>query len=80
MSGQGSGSADQSTFGIGLAAGQQIQMFGAQVEAQPYPSVYKRSTTARGIYTQTYFASDELNIVGTSVGLSSCQISLISWF
>lgn len=80
INGKGTAGANQSTFGVTLAAGQQVQLFGPQVEAQPYPSAYKQATAARGIYQKTYFASDELNIVSTGVGLSSCKITLISWF
>jgi hypothetical protein len=78
ISGTGASGAVNSTFGIALNPGQQIQIFGPQVEAQPYPSAYKQTVTARGIYPNTWFAADELNIVSTGVGLSSCQIALRS--
>src|SRR5580658_9289377 len=78
VSGLGVGGAAQSTFSIGLAAGQAIDVFGLQVEAQPYPSAYKQTSAALGIYEQTYFANDELTITTTSVGLSSCEITLMS--
>jgi hypothetical protein len=80
MGGRGVNGASQSSFGITLAAGQQIEMFGPQVEAQPYPSAYKQTTTPRGIYQQTTFATDELNVVSTGKALSACQISLMSRF
>jgi hypothetical protein len=78
LNGRGTSGATESTFGVLLAPGQGIQVFGPQVEVQPYPSTYKSTTVARGIYQQTSFAADELNIVSTSVGLSSCQITLRS--
>jgi hypothetical protein len=78
VSGLGTGGAAQSTFSIALAAGQTIDVWGLQVEAQPYPSAYKQTSSALGIYESTYFENDELTITSTSVGLSSCQIALMS--
>jgi hypothetical protein len=68
----------QSTFSIVLAAGQTIDVFGLQIEAQPYPSIYKGTQTARGIYEETRFDQDELEIVNTAPGLSSCNLNLVS--
>jgi hypothetical protein len=78
LSGPSVSGAANSTFGVAVNPGGQIQIFGPQAEAQPYPSAYKQTVTARGIYPKTRFAADELNIVNTSVGLSSCQIALRS--
>jgi hypothetical protein len=78
VSGKGVGGASQSTFSLGLAAGQGVKIWGLQVEAQPSPSAYKQTKTAAGIHEETYFGSDELTITSTSVGLSSCDIVLTS--
>ncbi len=78
VSGLGTSGAIQSTFSIVLAAGQAISVWGMQVEAQPYPSAYRRTGSALGIYEETYFADDELTSTSTSVGLSSCAINLVS--
>ena len=78
VNGLGTSSAAQSSFSIGLSAGQTIYIRGLQVEAQPYPSAYKQTSAALGIYEETYFGNDELKITSTGVGLSSCAISLIS--
>ena len=78
VSGLGVSGAAQSTFSIVLAAGQTIDLWGLQVEAQPNPSAYKQTNAAIGIYEETYFENDELKITSTSLGLSSCEISLIS--
>jgi hypothetical protein len=77
-SGPGSAGATESTFSIAAGAGQTIQVYGLQVEAQPYPSLYKQTTTALGIYEETWFANDVLTITGTSPGLSSCNVVLVS--
>ena len=78
ISGSGLSGASHSTFAISISPGQQIDVFGPQVEAQPHPSAYKKTVTARGIYSQTRFASDDLNIVSTGVGRSSCRFALQS--
>jgi hypothetical protein len=75
---KGVGGAQQSTFSIALAAGQTVDVWGLQVEAQPYPSAYKQTSAAVGIYEETYFGDDELTVTSTSVGFSSCGITLIS--
>lgn len=78
VSGLGTSGAAQSSFSIGLAAGQTVDVWGLQVEAQPYPSVYRQTSAALGIYEETYFGNDELKITSTGVGLSSCEITLMS--
>lgn len=78
LSGSGTAGAANTTFGLLLNPGQQIQMFGPQVEVQPWPSPYKQSGNARGVYPNSWFASDELNIVNTGVGLYSCELALRS--
>jgi hypothetical protein len=78
ISGAGLSGAAHSTFAVSLLPGQQVEIFGPQVEAQPYPSGYKRTVTARGIYPQTWFASDDLSIVSTGPGLSSSRLTLQS--
>jgi hypothetical protein len=78
VSGAGVGGAVESSFSIVVVAGQTIDVWGLQVEAQPYPSVYRQTSVAEGIYGETHFENDELKITSTSPGFSSCEISLMS--
>jgi hypothetical protein len=78
VNGTGIGGAGQSTFSIALPAGLTVDVWGLQVEAQPYPSAYKQTTAALGIYEETYFDGDVLTITSTNVGFSSCEITLMS--
>jgi hypothetical protein len=78
VSGAGTAGAENSSYSIVIPAGRTIQMWGPQVEAQPYPSQYKTATAAAGIYEETYFASDELTIANTAPGLYSCEFKLLS--
>jgi hypothetical protein len=78
VNGTGVGGAGQSTFSVALPAGMTIDVWGLQVEAQPYPSAYKQTSAALGIYEETYFGEDDLTITSTNLGFSSCEITLIS--
>lgn len=78
LSGTGAGGAAQSSFSIAVAPGQSIDVWGLQVEAQPYPSAYKPTRAPEGIFEETWFEDNELPIASTSPGLSSCDVRLIS--
>jgi hypothetical protein len=78
VSGAGAIGTVQSTFSIGIGPGHSIDVWGLQVEPQPYPSAYKPTETARGIYQETYFGTDELVMRSDGVGRSSCEIVLTS--
>jgi hypothetical protein len=78
VNGAGASGAVQSSFSISVAAAQTIDVWGLQVEVQPYPSAYRQTTAPLGIYEETYFENDELSITSVSPGLSSCDIRLLS--
>lgn len=78
VTGAGATGAAQSSFSIVVSAGQTIEVWGLQVEAQPYPSAYKQTLAALGIYEETYFGTDELTVTSSGPGLSSCNVTLLS--
>lgn len=78
ISAEGLAGATQSSFSIAISSGQTIDVWGLQVEAQPCPSAYKQTATPKGVFEETYFEDDELKITSTSVGLSSCDLRLMS--
>jgi len=78
VSGTGAQGAGESTTGISIAPGQSVEVWALQFEAQPYPSQYKQTLGAAGVYEETYFGNDELSVTSTGVGLSSCEITLLS--
>jgi hypothetical protein len=78
VGGAGPNGAVQASFSISVAAAQTIDVWGLQVEVQPYPSAYRQTTAPLGIYEETYFDNDELSITNVSPGLSSCEIRLLS--
>jgi hypothetical protein len=78
VSGTGIAGAAHSTFSLVIPAGQTIDVFGVQVEVQPWPSVYRQTSAASGIYSETYFADDELTMTSTGLCFSRAAINLIS--
>jgi len=65
-------------FGIQLPAGAQVDVFGAQVEAQPAAGLYKKTIDLGGVYTQTRFSADLLTVSATAPNQHACQVDLIS--
>ena len=72
--------ADTWSVGIQLLPGQQVQVFGPQVDAQPSASGYRQTTGAGGIYTNTYWALDALAFAIAGPDEFSTQISLESYW
>jgi hypothetical protein len=64
-------------FGLELQPGASIDVFGLQVEAQPGPSTYKKTTSRCGIYPNARFNDDALEIVTIGPGRHSCAIKVI---
>jgi len=77
-SGKLSVQADGIAFGVQLPAGAQVNVFGAQVEAQPQAGVYKKTTDLGGVYANTRFSSDAITFASDAPDQSSGQIELIS--
>lgn len=71
---------DAAPFSVAIQPGDAVDVSGLQVEAAPYPSMYKPTTDASGIYENTSFAADRLAMTATGPGLSACEFTLISRF
>jgi hypothetical protein len=78
ITGTGQAGDTNSTFGIAVASGASIRVFGLQVEVQPWPSPYRPTGSATGILEETRFDGDELVVTNTSPGSSACEVRLIS--
>lgn len=65
-------------FGVQLPAGFQVDVFGAQVEAQPEAGLYKKTIDRGGVYSNTRFASDLISFIATAPNQNACQLDLIS--
>ena len=59
------------TVAISLAAGQQVQLYGPQLEAQIVPSPYRPTAEIGGVYANAHWAIDQLSITANAPNLFS---------
>ena|ERR1700680_729923 len=65
------------SFGLQLGAGDRIEAFGAQVEAQPAAGPYKKTSDRSGVYSATRFDSDCLQRSTDAPNQNSCIVNLV---
>jgi hypothetical protein len=63
-------------FGIEIGAGDVVEVYGLQVEAQNAASGYKASTLG-GVYEDAHLGDDVLTITSTDVNRHSCTVKII---
>jgi hypothetical protein len=63
-------------FAIGIGAGDAVDVYGLQAEAQAAPSTYKESTRG-GVYGNAHLADDVLAVTTTDVNRHSCKLKVI---
>ncbi len=64
------------TIGLRLSAGQQITVWGAQLEAQPAPSQYRRTAQRSGVHSNSHWAVEQLSIAATAPDLYSTAFTI----
>lgn len=64
------------TVGITLAPGQQITVYGMQLEAQLQPSRYRVTQFSGGVYSAAHWAVDELIVVADAPNFYSTSFSI----
>jgi hypothetical protein len=64
------------TIGISLAPGQQVQLYGPQLEAQLVPSRYRPTAEAGGVYANAHWGTDQLAFTADAPNLSSTAFSI----
>jgi hypothetical protein len=64
------------TVAISLAAGQQLQLYGVQLEAQLAPSRYRPTTQAGGLFPNAHWAVDQLTMIADAPNLFSTSFSI----
>jgi hypothetical protein len=64
------------TVGISLTAGQQVQLYGPQLEAQRLPSRYRPTAQIGGVYPNAHWAVDQLTITAYAPNLYSTAFSV----
>ncbi len=75
-SGQLNDSGTTFTIAISLAAGQQIELYGLQLEPQIAPSRYRPTTLAGGVYTNAHWAADQLVTTADGPNLFSTSFNI----
>ena len=65
-------------FSLSIPSGQTIEVFGFQLDAQPYPGQYVSTLSQSGVYPQSRFGQDELVIVSTGPDQSHAATSVVS--
>jgi hypothetical protein len=76
--GQLQSSAETISFGIALAPGGTVDIFGVQVEAQTSASLYKVTAEIGGVYANARFRNDTLTITTVSPGCHSCELDIVN--
>ena len=66
----------QLSISIRLAAGQQVEVFGPQLEPQLAPSFYAATTQIGGVYPNAHWAANELTVTAEGPGLYSTVVSI----
>ena len=66
-------SADTFTIAIAISAGQQVQVFGPQLEAQIEPSRYRPTTAQGGVHANAHWGVNQLPIAAEAPNLFSTQ-------
>src|SRR5260370_920384 len=62
LSGKFGGSEEAVIFSVEVAAGQSVELFGIQAEAQMALSGYKKTSSQCGVYPQARFMDDDLSL------------------
>lgn len=73
-----SSTAEEIRFGWELAAGATVEAVGAQVDAQPAPAGYRKSTSRSGVYPKVRFAMDTFSRVARGPNDHSTVIKIIA--
>ncbi|MFN3324147.1 MAG: hypothetical protein ACK5AZ_11675 [Bryobacteraceae bacterium] len=75
-SGRLNSSSEEVRFGLELAPGDTVDVFGFQVEPQLTPSRYRKTTARSGVYPNARFLDDVLRIVTTGPDEHHCRLRL----
>jgi len=72
------GTGEQVTFGLSIPAAATIEVCGLQAEAQPCAGTYKSSTATGGVFVDSRFDQDSLEVTATDEGLFACTVEVLS--
>jgi hypothetical protein len=75
-SGRLTDSSDQLSVVISLAAGQQVSLYGPQLEAQTAPARYRSTTNSGAVYSNAHWGVEELSMTAEAPDLLSVSFSI----
>ncbi|MCX6596463.1 MAG: hypothetical protein NTV70_08860 [Acidobacteria bacterium] len=78
LSGTTAGGPEPNQFGLAVPAGGAIEVFGAQLEAQPAASAYKKTSAMSGLYLGARFDADELRPTMTAVDRVRVAVPMVA--
>jgi hypothetical protein len=78
LSGASQSEAESVTFGLGLAPGAAVDIYGLQAEAQPAPSTYRKTTSRCGVCRGARLDDDSLSITSHGPEQHSCTLRIVA--
>jgi hypothetical protein len=78
LTGAGQGTAESVVFGLRLAQGSSVDVYGLQAEAQPAASAYRRTTSRNGIHTGARFDDDSLSVTSDGPEQHACTVHIVA--
>ncbi len=66
------------TFGVRIDPGQQVDLFGMQVDAQPAVGGYQKTTAGGGVHAHARFADDSLAVRAQGTDIYDSTIRIVS--
>ena len=78
FAGNSQGNAGTVTVGLGVPAGQSVDVFGIQLEAQPGASRYKKTFSNGGVYVRARFAADTFGITTFAPSRHACALRIVA--
>ena len=78
LSGRSQGAGESITFGISLEAGAAVNVYGMQVEAQPAPSAYRKTTSRGGVHANARFDDDLLELTSEGPEQHSSTVRIVA--
>ncbi len=66
------------SFGLEIGPGASVDVFGGQVDAQPAPSEYRKTSSRGGVYGAARFDQDELEVVSEGPEQHAVTVRVVS--
>ena len=78
FAGQSQGTAGTVAVGLGVPAGQSVDVFGLQLDAQPGASRYRQTFSNAGVYANARFATDTFGMTTSAPNRHSCALRIVA--